>query len=181
MPLRAQAAISNACCQRWTDKSFSACMNARPPLRWHVRAYCEKNRDFRDFVLSRFRGINDIEGDAAMRREDDVRWNSMVNIILVPDSRLTDYQKAIIPLAQKVLDQMLAGYQQGVFDMTDLLAAQQEILLAKRNVIDLQYALHLQLLELERLTGLPMVVNGPEAFTQRYSGSSLPPQQELSQ
>ncbi len=61
---------------------------------------------------------------------------------------------------------MLAGYQQGIFDMTDLLAAQQEILLAKRNVIDLQYALHLQLLELERLTGLPMVVNGPEALTQ---------------
>lgn len=65
-------------------------------LRWHVRAYCEKNRDFRDFVLSRFRGINDIEGDASMRREDDERWNSMVNIILVPDSRLSDYQKAII-------------------------------------------------------------------------------------
>ncbi|CAM5209138.1 helix-turn-helix transcriptional regulator [Alishewanella longhuensis] len=32
------------------------------PLRWHVRAYCEKNRDFRDFALSRFRGINDIQG-----------------------------------------------------------------------------------------------------------------------
>jgi cobalt-zinc-cadmium efflux system outer membrane protein len=94
---------------------------------------------------------------------------------------IRDYQKAIIPLAQKVLDQMLAGYQQGVFDMTDLLAAQQEILKAKRTVIDLQYALHLQLLELERLTGLPMVVNGPEAFTQQYNGSSLPPQQELSQ
>lgn len=92
-----------------------------------------------------------------------------------------DYQKAIIPLAQKVLDQMLAGYQQGVFDMTDLLSAQQEILLAKRSVIDLQYALHLQLLELERLTGLPMVVNGPEALTKQHTLSDLPPQQELSQ
>ena len=94
---------------------------------------------------------------------------------------IRDYQKAIIPLAQKVLDQMLAGYQQGVFDMTDLLAAQQEILLLKRNVIDLQYALHLQLLELERLTGLPMVVNGPEALTKQHTLSDLPPQQELSQ
>ena len=65
-------------------------------LRWHVRAYCEKNRDFRDFVLSRFRGINDIEGDADKSREDDKRWNTIVNIVLVPDSRLTDYQKAII-------------------------------------------------------------------------------------
>jgi len=95
--------------------------------------------------------------------------------------QIGDYQKAIIPLAQKVLDQMLAGYQQGVFDMTDLLAAQQEILLAKRTIIDLQYALHLQLLELERLTGLPMVVKGPEALTPQRNPSSLPAQQELSQ
>ncbi len=74
------------------------------PLRWHVRAYCEKNRDFRDFVLSRFRGINDIEGDADRRRENDDRWNTMVNIILVPDSRLTDYQKAIIAEDYNMVD-----------------------------------------------------------------------------
>ena len=95
--------------------------------------------------------------------------------------QIRDYQNAVIPLAQKVLDQMLAGYQQGLFDMTDLLSAQQEILLAKRTLIDLHYALHLQLLELERLTGLPMVVNGPEALTQQRSSSSLPAQQELTQ
>ncbi len=66
------------------------------PLRWHVRAYCEKNREFRDFVLSRFRGINGIEGDAEMTKEQDERWNTTIDIVLVPDSRLTDYQKAII-------------------------------------------------------------------------------------
>ena len=65
-------------------------------LRWHVRAYCEKNRDFRDFVLSRFRGINGIEGDANMTKEMDERWNTKIDIVLVPDSRLTDYQKDII-------------------------------------------------------------------------------------
>lgn len=73
-------------------------------LRRHVRAYCEKNRDFRDFVLSRFRGIKDIEGDACMHREDASRWNTMVNIILVPDSRLSDYQKAIIAEDYNMLD-----------------------------------------------------------------------------
>ncbi len=31
-------------------------------MRWHVRAYCEKNRDYRDFVLSRFRGEPDLDG-----------------------------------------------------------------------------------------------------------------------
>ena len=66
------------------------------PLRWHVRAYCEKNRDFRDFVLSRFRGINGLEGDADMTKVQDTRWHSKVDIVLVPDSRLSGYQQAII-------------------------------------------------------------------------------------
>lgn len=66
------------------------------PLRWHVRAYCEKNRAFRDFVLSRFRRINGLEGDADFTKADDKRWNNKIDIVLVPDSRLTDYQKAII-------------------------------------------------------------------------------------
>lgn len=87
-------------------------------------------------------------------------------------SRIRDYQKAIIPTAQQVLDQMLAGYQQGIFSMTDLLAAQQEILAAQRTVLDLQYQLHLQLLEVERLTGLPMVVAGPFALKQAGQNSA---------
>ena len=66
------------------------------PLRWHVRAYCEKNRDYRDFVLSRFRSIHGVEGKAAFHKSQDERWNTMVAIELVPDTRLTDYQKAII-------------------------------------------------------------------------------------
>lgn len=95
--------------------------------------------------------------------------------------QIKDYQKAVLPLSQQVLEQIAAGYQLGIFDMTDLLSAQQEILLAKRHLIDLHYALHLQLLELERLTGLPMVVNAPQALLQQRSASSLPAQQELTQ
>lgn len=90
-------------------------------------------------------------------------------------SQIHDYQKAIVPKAQLVLDQMLAGYPQGLFSVTDILAAQQEILSAKRSVIDLQYQLHVQLLELERLTGLPMVVTGPQALN---SSAQDPLQQE---
>lgn len=29
-------------------------------MRWHVRAYCEKNREYRDFVLSRLRGAPEL-------------------------------------------------------------------------------------------------------------------------
>ena len=65
-------------------------------LRWHVRAYCEKNRDYRDFVLSRFRGINNFEGPSEFTKAQDTRWNEEVCIRLKADSRLSDYQKAIV-------------------------------------------------------------------------------------
>ncbi|HAT41073.1 MAG TPA: WYL domain-containing protein [Rheinheimera sp.] len=66
------------------------------PLRWHVRAYCEKNRGYRDFVLSRFRSINDIEGPSANGKAGDSWWNTQVNIVVKADPRLTDYQRAIV-------------------------------------------------------------------------------------
>ncbi len=66
------------------------------PLRWHVRAYCEKNRDYRDFVLSRFRGIHGIEGSSDNLKDGDQRWQQRVDIILTPDPRLTPYQRAIV-------------------------------------------------------------------------------------
>ena len=66
------------------------------PLRWHVRAYCEKNRDYRDFVLSRFRAINGIEGPSTNLKDQDSRWNTEVSIVLKPDQRLSSYQRAIV-------------------------------------------------------------------------------------
>jgi len=66
------------------------------PLRWHVRAYCEKHRDYRDFVLSRFRGIPEIEGDSVNSKEQDTKWNTKVQIILVADNRLSKDKQKII-------------------------------------------------------------------------------------
>lgn len=66
------------------------------PLRWHVRAYCEKNRDYRDFVLSRFRAINDVGGASNTLKAQDKRWNTEVHIVLKPDPRLSAYQRAIV-------------------------------------------------------------------------------------
>jgi predicted DNA-binding transcriptional regulator YafY len=65
-------------------------------MRWHVRAYCEKNRQYRDFVLSRLRGVPELldksENSAAM--DDD--WNSEISVIIKADERLDAAQKAII-------------------------------------------------------------------------------------
>ena len=64
--------------------------------RWHVRAFCEKNRDFRDFVLSRFRGTPAIEGPAESRIEDDKRWLHRITLKVTPDQRLSKEQRKVI-------------------------------------------------------------------------------------
>jgi len=65
-------------------------------LRWHVRAWCEKNQDYRDFVLSRFRGEADIMDASDHGHEDDLRWHERVRIRVVPDSRLSQEQQDVV-------------------------------------------------------------------------------------
>ena len=65
-------------------------------MRWHARAYCEKNGQYRDFVLSRLRGAPILEGKSKNVIEEDEAWNAEVTMVIEPDSRLTDEQKAII-------------------------------------------------------------------------------------
>ncbi len=66
------------------------------PLRWHVRAYCEKHGEFRDFVLSRFRAVYNLEGPARFGKTDDQRWQQYVDLILQPHPALTPRQQDII-------------------------------------------------------------------------------------
>jgi len=65
-------------------------------MRWHMRAYCEKNGEYRDFVLSRFRGTPDIGGISKQTVDKDEVWNTKAKVIIEPDTRLNDSQKAII-------------------------------------------------------------------------------------
>ncbi len=65
-------------------------------LRWHVRAWCEKNQGYRDFVLSRFRGTPEILDESPHAREDDSDWNTEVTLRIVPDPRLRADQREVI-------------------------------------------------------------------------------------
>ena len=66
-------------------------------MRWHVRAYCEKNRMYRDFVLSRLRGVPELhDAETENGIEHDLEWNTPVDVIFKPDERLTQAQRAII-------------------------------------------------------------------------------------
>ncbi|HAS6108934.1 TPA: helix-turn-helix transcriptional regulator [Vibrio vulnificus] len=66
------------------------------PLRWHVRAYCEHANDYRDFVLSRIRGIPCLEAKRVKGREHDELWNTPLTVDLKPDPRLTEVQANVV-------------------------------------------------------------------------------------
>lgn len=81
--------------------------------RWHVRGYCEKNKNFRDFVLTRFFDIPEIEesysapntrmsnpkNDTALQQyteAQDEDWNTKIKVSFIADPRLTPAQKEVI-------------------------------------------------------------------------------------
>lgn len=65
-------------------------------LRWHVRAYCNKNQQFRDFTLSRFNGEAEFEGKATHSPALDENWQTMVEVVIEADPRFNEQQKRII-------------------------------------------------------------------------------------
>ena len=64
--------------------------------RWHVRAWCEKNQDFRDFVLSRFRGEADLMDSSERNASEDNDWQQRVTLQVEPDTRLRADQREVI-------------------------------------------------------------------------------------
>jgi len=64
--------------------------------RWHVRAWCEKNGDFRDFVLSRISDRPELVLPGDRGAEDDDAWCVRVGVLLTPDPRLNKAQRALI-------------------------------------------------------------------------------------
>ena len=65
--------------------------------RWHLRGWSERDSEFRDFVLSRFRGTPVMLNERSRHsiHQDDL-WNRMVTVELRPDRRLSPDQQAII-------------------------------------------------------------------------------------
>ncbi|TDO96268.1 WYL domain-containing protein [Marinomonas balearica] len=64
--------------------------------RWHIRAYCEYRKNYLDFVLSRFQSVEYDGKTAQYSHQNDTHWNTEIELILAPDSRLNDRQKRVI-------------------------------------------------------------------------------------
>ena len=76
-------------------------------MRWHVRAYCEKNGKYRDFVLSRLRGEPELLGKSDNPIGEDHVWQTAVDLVITPDQRLAAMQRAIIEADFGMLDGQL--------------------------------------------------------------------------
>jgi predicted DNA-binding transcriptional regulator YafY len=64
--------------------------------RWHVRGWCEKNRDYRDFVLSRFRGEPDLLDASPHTAQEDRAWATTVTAIFAPHPGLSPAQQQVV-------------------------------------------------------------------------------------
>lgn len=65
--------------------------------RWHVRAWCDENRDFRDFVISRIQRVHGRKR-AAASFADDEGWHTQIDIIIAPRPGLTPGQRRAIEI-----------------------------------------------------------------------------------
>lgn len=63
--------------------------------RWHVRAFCHKRKEFRDFVLSRIIDTrNSKASDADSSKDAD--WHTFVTVVLKPNPQLSEAQQSAI-------------------------------------------------------------------------------------
>ncbi|KKO49175.1 hypothetical protein VT06_07995 [Arsukibacterium sp. MJ3] len=69
----------------------------------------------------------------------------------------------LLPEAKQLRQASLRSYQQGQLDLLSLLSAEEELAQAERDVIESQSRFHLTLLELEQLTGQPMILTSTAA------------------
>ncbi|WP_350645004.1 WYL domain-containing protein [Pseudoalteromonas sp. G24-MNA-CIBAN-0072] len=66
-------------------------------LRWHVRAYCRKSKEFRDFVLTRITKatVKSSISKKQENKEQDQEWNTFISLELVPHPRNIEHPTAI--------------------------------------------------------------------------------------
>lgn len=55
----------------------------RAPRRWHMRAWCDLRKEFRDFTLGRVLSYTTLNLPTPMRRRQDADWNKFVNLKVV--------------------------------------------------------------------------------------------------
>lgn len=66
--------------------------------RWHVRAFCEKDRAFKDFMLHRFVSVPEIDSYRLemANPEHDTEWCHQIEMLLIPNPALDQEQQQLV-------------------------------------------------------------------------------------
>lgn len=72
-------------------------------FRWHVRAWCSENHDFRDFVLSRIQRVLATR-PSTTDVSTDLWWYTTVEVVVGPRTGLTPEQRAAIEVDYGMVD-----------------------------------------------------------------------------
>ena len=68
---------------------------AHDGLRWHVRAFCEESKGFKDFLLSRCLESGE-ERSTEIKASQDKYWNEYFSVVLVPNPVLSSDQQEVV-------------------------------------------------------------------------------------
>ena len=80
-----------------TTRTLSPHALAYDGFRWHVRAYCHRREDFRDFVIARLSELT-LEEPSDILVADDVSWNTVVTMVLAAHPKLSAHAKRAIQM-----------------------------------------------------------------------------------
>lgn len=75
-------------------------------LRAHVRAYCFKNKAYRDFIVGRFRCMPVIEDKVppGIGAESDDNWNNTIELVICADPSLSKSQRKNIEMEYQMIN-----------------------------------------------------------------------------
>ena len=72
-------------------------------FRWHVRAFCHRRLDFRDFIVGRCFAAGSSE-PAGARSDADWKWHKAFDVVFVPNPELPEGQQRAIALDYEMSD-----------------------------------------------------------------------------
>ncbi len=87
------ASMSNP---HWHERIISPHTLVYTGFRWHVRAYCHKSNQFKDFLLSRIERTPVIVDEVPVDSSQDQAWHDELTLHLVPNPNLSDAQKILV-------------------------------------------------------------------------------------
>ncbi|MFK3797141.1 helix-turn-helix transcriptional regulator [Pseudomonas sp. NPDC088444] len=70
----------------------------RAGRRWHVRAFCSTRQEFRDFALGRIDSPKLMDVPSERSANQDVAWNTLLDVRLIAHPRMTTAQQDMIRL-----------------------------------------------------------------------------------